>query len=86
MKRRDFIKKSAVAGAGVVAASTAFSTPAISQGLKKMVVVSTWPRDFPGLGTGAQRVAQRIADATDGRISVESVSYTHLTLPTSDLV
>lgn len=71
MKRRDFIKKSAVAGAGVVAASTAFSTPAISQGLKKMVVVSTWPRDFPGLGTGAQRVAQRIADATDGRISVE---------------
>ena len=34
MKRRDFIKKSAVAGAGVVAASTAFSTPAISQGLK----------------------------------------------------
>lgn len=71
MKRRDFIKKSAVAGAGVVAASTAFSTPAISQGLKKMVVVSTWPRDFPGLGTGAQRVAQRIKDATDGRIAVE---------------
>ncbi len=71
MKRRDFLKKSAVASAGVVAASTAFSTPAISQGLKKMVVVSTWPRDFPGLGTGAQRVAKRINDATDGRISVE---------------
>ena len=71
MKRREFITKSAVAGAGVVAASTAFSTPAISQGLKKMVVVSTWPRDFPGLGTGAQRVAQRIKDATDGRIAVE---------------
>lgn len=71
MKRREFITKSAVAGAGVVAASTAFSTPAISQGLKKMVFVSTWPRDFPGLGTGAQRLAQRIADATDGRISVE---------------
>jgi TRAP-type mannitol/chloroaromatic compound transport system substrate-binding protein len=71
MKRRDFLKKSAVASAGVVAASTAFSTPAISQGLKKMVVVSTWQRDFPGLGTGAQRVAKRINDATDGRISVE---------------
>jgi len=71
MKRRDFIKKSAVAGVGAVAATAAFSTPAISQGLKKMVVVSTWPRDFPGLGTGAQRVAKRINDATDGRISVE---------------
>ena len=39
--------------------------------LKKMSIVSTWPRDFPGLGTGAQRVAQRISDATEGRISVE---------------
>ena len=71
MKRRDFLKKSAVAGVGAAAAASTFSTPAISQGLKKMVVVSTWPRDFPGLGTGAQRVAQRINDATDGRISVE---------------
>jgi len=71
MKRRDFLKKSAVAGVGTVAAASTFSTPAISQGLKKMVVVSTWPRDFPGLGTGAQRVAQRINDATEGRISVE---------------
>lgn len=74
MKRRDFLKKSAVAGTGAVAATAAFSTPAISQGLKKMVVVSTWPRDFPGLGTGAQRLAQRIADATEGRISVEYFS------------
>lgn len=71
MKRRDFLKKTAVAGAGAVAASAVINKPAISQGLKKMVVVSTWPRDFPGLGTGAQRVAQRIADATEGRISVE---------------
>lgn len=71
MKRRDFLKKTAVAGAGVVAASTAINKPAISQGIKKMAVVSTWPRDFPGLGTGAQRVAQRIADATEGRIQVE---------------
>ena len=71
MKRRDFLKKTAVASAGVVAASTVINKPAISQGIKKMAVVSTWPRDFPGLGTGAQRVAQRIADATEGRIQVE---------------
>lgn len=71
MKRRDFLKKTAIAGAGAVAVSTAINKPAISQGIKKMAVVSTWPRDFPGLGTGAQRVAQRIADATEGRIQVE---------------
>jgi TRAP-type mannitol/chloroaromatic compound transport system substrate-binding protein len=34
-------------------------------------MVSTWPRDFPGLGTGAQRFAQRLSDMTDGRIQVE---------------
>ena len=33
-------------------------------------MVSTWPRDFPGLGTGAQRFAQRLNDMSDGRIQV----------------
>ena len=71
MKRREFLTKASVAGAvGAVAAST-LSTPALSQGTQKMVIASTWPRDFPGLGTGAQRCAQRISDMTDGRIQVE---------------
>jgi TRAP-type mannitol/chloroaromatic compound transport system substrate-binding protein len=34
-------------------------------------MVSTWGRDFPGLGTGAQRFAQRLSDMTDGRMQVE---------------
>ena len=71
MKRRDFIKKAGLAGAAGVVGATSLSKPAISQGKKKMVVVSTWPRDFPGLGTGAQRLAKRINDMTEGRISVE---------------
>jgi TRAP-type mannitol/chloroaromatic compound transport system substrate-binding protein len=33
-------------------------------------MVSTWPRDFPGLGTGAQRFAERLTAMTDGRIKV----------------
>ena len=71
MKRREFIKKSAVAGVVGTAAASTLAKPAISQGRTKMVIVSTWPRDFPGLGTGAQRLAKRINDMTDGRISVE---------------
>jgi len=71
MQRRKFLKKASVAGvAGVTAAST-LATPALSAGHKKMVICSTWGRDFPGLGTGAQRVAKRINDMTDGKISVE---------------
>ena len=36
----------------------------------EITMVSTWPRDFPGLGTGAQRFAERLTAMTDGRIKV----------------
>ena len=71
MERRKFLKAAGVAGVAGAAVAASFPAPAISQGRKKMVIVSTWPRDFPGLGTGAQRIAQRISDMTDGRIEVE---------------
>jgi TRAP-type mannitol/chloroaromatic compound transport system substrate-binding protein len=66
MDRRSFIKS-----AGVAAGATALAAPAIAQERKDMVVVATWPRDFPGLGTGAQRVAARIEELTEGRIKVQ---------------
>ena len=45
MERRKFITGAALAGTGAVLAA-----PAIAQGVKTITVVSTWPRDFPGLG------------------------------------
>ena len=103
MKRRDFLKNSAVgagvaAGTGVLASCSSGSdsaleadlaaangrveqleaaladrqagAPAIGKGLMEVAMVSTWPRDFPGLGTGAQRFAARVNAMTDGRINV----------------
>ena len=70
MKRRQFLKKGTAGVAGVATAS-AFAAPAIAQKRVEMVIVSTWPRDFPGLGTGAQRLAKRIDDMSDGRIKVQ---------------
>ncbi|MCZ6863082.1 MAG: TRAP transporter substrate-binding protein [Alphaproteobacteria bacterium] len=70
MKRRSFLTVAAAGGAAVAASST-FPKPALAQKRIKMVMVSTWPRDFPGLGTGAQRLAKRITAATDGRIQVQ---------------
>ena len=70
MQRRKFLKAAAIAGVAG-AGATSFAAPAISQGRKKMVMVTTWPRDFPGLGTGAQRLAARITEMTGGRIEVE---------------
>jgi len=70
MKRREFIKSAGVGGVAVAAAST-LPKPAIAQKRIEMVIVSTWPRDFPGLGTSAQRLAKRITDMTDGRIQTK---------------
>ncbi len=69
MKRRNFLKKGAVAG-GVVAGSTV-AAPAIAKNRVEVTMVSTWPRDFPGLGTGAQRFAKNLSTMTDGRIQVK---------------
>ena len=66
--RRKFLKTSGVV-AGAAAAST-LAAPAIAQSKIEMTIVSTWPRDFPGLGISAQRLAKRIPELTDGRINV----------------
>ena len=70
MDRRSFIRKAGV-GAGATAAATTLVAPAIAQQRIEMAMVSTWPRDLPGLGTGAQRLAKRLSDMTDGRIQVQ---------------
>ena len=66
IERRKFIKVAALAG--TAAAVSKLATPAIAQAKKELVIVSTWPRDFPGLGISAQRLAARITELTDGAI------------------
>ncbi len=65
--RRGFLKGAAV---GAVAASS-LPAPAIAQGNVQWKMVTTWPKNFPGLGTGAQRIADRIDALTDGRLKVK---------------
>lgn len=68
MKRRDLLKGAAGAAGGVAAATLA--APAIAQDRIEINMVATWGRDFPGLGTGAQRFASRLEAMTDGRMKV----------------
>ncbi|MEM0906092.1 MAG: TRAP transporter substrate-binding protein [Pseudomonadota bacterium] len=70
MDRRSFLKTGAV-GAAAAAGATTLAAPAISQGRVEWKMVTTWPKNFPGLGTGAQRCADRITQMTDGRITVK---------------
>jgi TRAP-type mannitol/chloroaromatic compound transport system substrate-binding protein len=73
MKRRDFFKKAGTFTAGAAAATT-LAAPAIAQGNITWRMVTTWPRNFPGLGVGAQRLGDRITAASDGRLTVQVYS------------
>ncbi len=77
MKRRDFV---AGIGAGVAAASLTAcgqqaadcepgSLGAAGETLK-LKMVTTWPPNFPGLGSGANTLARYLEEASGGRIEV----------------
>lgn len=65
MNRRSFVK-----GAAIGAVAAPLATPALAQERIEMAIVATWGRDFPGLGTGAQRYAETIQKISGGRIQV----------------
>ncbi|RUM92025.1 MAG: ABC transporter substrate-binding protein [Thiomicrospira sp.] len=76
MKRRDFI--GAIAGATATTALTACGQQdePKAQATQPMEtvewkMVTTWPKNFPGLGTGANRVAELINEMSGGRIHVK---------------
>jgi len=69
MKRRKFL--TGAAAGGVAAAAATVSAPAISQGIKQLKMVTTWGKNFPGLGTGAERLAQRITAMSGGKLQVK---------------
>lgn len=70
MDRRTFLRGS-TAGAVAGAAASTMPAPAIAQNKMELKMVTTWPKNFPGLGTSANRLAERITNMTDGRISVK---------------
>jgi len=58
MKRRDFIKQASIAGV----AGSVVAAPAIVRADTKIKwkMVTTWPKNFPVLGTGANQLAKLI--------------------------
>ncbi len=80
MDRRSFITKAGFAGVGAVAAST-LAAPAIAQGNQTWRMVTTWPKNFPGLGVGAQRLADRITAMSGGRLTIQLYAAGELVPP-----
>jgi TRAP-type mannitol/chloroaromatic compound transport system substrate-binding protein len=71
MKRRDFL--TGAAAAGLTACSRQAEGPEAAAGVEERFewkMVTTWPRNFPGLGTGAANLARMIGEASGGRLTV----------------
>ncbi|PCI19182.1 MAG: ABC transporter substrate-binding protein [Piscirickettsiaceae bacterium] len=70
MKRRDFIKS---AGVGVIATSAMAISPQVvaAKAEFKWKMVTTWPKNFPVLGTNANYLAKTIEDMSGGRIRIK---------------
>ncbi|WP_436638078.1 TRAP transporter substrate-binding protein [Microbaculum sp. FT89] len=78
MTKQTFTRRQALGAAGVVAAGAAtagaavtLSTPALSQGLVKWKMATSWPANLPGPGVSAARLAERIASLSGGRLTVD---------------
>jgi TRAP-type mannitol/chloroaromatic compound transport system substrate-binding protein len=53
-----------------VASTAALAAPAIAQGRREWRLVTSWPKNLPGPGVTAQRLADRIAALSDGRLTL----------------
>jgi TRAP-type mannitol/chloroaromatic compound transport system substrate-binding protein len=90
MDRRKFVKTAGMAGTvGLLAACGSKSETTdcvegssgpVTDGIK-WKMVTTWPRDFPGLGTGASHLAELIGKLSNGRLSVEVYGGNELVPP-----
>jgi len=81
MKRRNFLNNATLAGIGATASTSLLSAPALSQGRREFRLVTTWPRDFPGVGTTAQRFANCVNTASEGRINIKLFAAGELVAP-----
>jgi TRAP-type mannitol/chloroaromatic compound transport system substrate-binding protein len=82
MKRREFLTWAGVAGAATAltgcnggtnessATEAAVSGPTAADPIK-WKMVTTWPKNFPGLGTGANNIAEYINAMSGGRLVVD---------------
>ncbi|MCW1840337.1 TRAP transporter substrate-binding protein [Prosthecomicrobium hirschii] len=63
-------RRRALAAAGAALAAP-LATPALAKGLAEWKMVTSWPKNLPGPGLSAERLAQSIARLTDGRLTVK---------------
>lgn len=78
MDRRKLLGAAALGTAGLglsacgqEASQGATGAPAISRSRRRLTMVTTWPKNLPGLGRAAERVGEQIAALSEGAIEVK---------------
>ena len=71
MKRRNFIKSAGLASLAAGAVSVSAPRVAMAQAEFNWKMVTTWPKNFPVLGTNANLLAGLIGEMSGGRIQVK---------------
>jgi TRAP-type mannitol/chloroaromatic compound transport system substrate-binding protein len=70
MKRRDFLKKAGL-GAAAVAATTVNAPAVLAQKKYRWKMVTTWPPKLPVLQEGCERLAKRVDEMSEGRLTIQ---------------
>ena len=52
-------------------AASAVVAPAYATGKRRLKMVTTWPKNFPGLGTAPENVAKRVSAMSDGQLEIK---------------
>ncbi|TNE61571.1 MAG: ABC transporter substrate-binding protein [Alphaproteobacteria bacterium] len=79
MSRRSLLRGAGLAGAATLVAACdgskdqtgASGAPGLVSKQRKLKMVTAWPKNFPGLGTGVERLAKRIETLSDGAMQVK---------------
>lgn len=69
MQRRKFLSVLGAGAAGAVAAP--FVSTARAQETIRWKMVTSWPKNFPALGTGANDFAKRVGELSGGRLQID---------------
>ena len=72
------------AGLGAGLAASPLAAPSIARAADSLVwkMATAWPKDAPGVGESAQRLADRIATLSDGRLKIQVFAAGDLVAPT----
>lgn len=67
----DTVSRRRTLGLGLGLAAAPLATPALAKGLVEWKMVTSWPKNLPGPGLSAERLAQSIGRLTDNRLTVK---------------